>query len=152
MHLLTGSSARESLIQRIGTPLLLLLLAASWTTPIPTLLLYPDGLDVVLVHDEIVALVNDARAAQAMEPLLWDEALQGLAERRVWEIVRGDAALEEIDDSLADELGEPVAELRACLLGSSSAARWRIGLRDISNTWAAWVSYSRFTKSSRVCA
>jgi len=48
---------------------------------------------------------------------VWDEALQGLAERRAWEIVKRDAPFEEIGDSLADELGEPVAELRTCLSG-----------------------------------
>ena len=56
-----------------------------------------------LAHDEVIALISDARAAQGMEPLLWDEALQGLAEQRAWEIVRGDASFHEADDSLADE-------------------------------------------------
>jgi uncharacterized protein YkwD len=76
-------------------------------TPIP----YPDTLDIVLVHDEVTMLINSTRTS----PLAWDEDLQSLAERRAWEIVKGEIAFDEVDNSLAEELGEPVAELRACL-------------------------------------
>jgi uncharacterized protein YkwD len=79
-----------------------------------TLLPYPDALDVVLVHDAVTARVNDVRANVGKAALQWDPVLQDYASFRAWEIVRG-ASYDEIDDTIIDELGEPVAELRACL-------------------------------------
>jgi uncharacterized protein YkwD len=72
---------------------------------------YPSTLDIALVHGEVTMRINSARAS----PLAWDEDLQGLAEQRAWEIVKGEISFDEVDGSLANELGEPVAELRACL-------------------------------------
>jgi uncharacterized protein YkwD len=81
---------------------------------IHTLLPYPDALDVVLVHDAVTARVNDVRANAGKAALQWDPVLQDYALNRAWDIVRG-APYDEIDDAIIDELGEPVAELRACL-------------------------------------
>ncbi len=88
---------------------------AQAATPTPTLLPYPDELDLVLVHDGVTARINEARAAQGIRPLAWDEVLQGLAEGQAWGIVEGTVSLGEMDDAVASELGEPVAELRACI-------------------------------------
>jgi len=88
-------------------------------TPTPTLLPYPDALDLALVHDEVSARINNARVAQGMEPMLWDETLQGLAEGRAWGIVTGVTSLDDgIDGAVAGQLGEPVAELWACISDS----------------------------------
>jgi uncharacterized protein YkwD len=50
----------------------------------PTLLPYPDALDVVLVHEEVTAAVNKARAEHGTARLQWDEYLQELAEWQAW--------------------------------------------------------------------
>ncbi len=100
--------------------LLLLLVAALFScaggeaaTSMSTLLPYLD--DLVLVHDAIVARVNDARTEQGGVLLVWDEDLQELAEGQAWEIVKGDLVFERIAGLPAYRLGEPVIELRACL-------------------------------------
>jgi uncharacterized protein YkwD len=80
----------------------------------PTLLPYPDALDVALVHAAVTARVNKARADAGSAALQWDPVLQDYASNRAWDIVRG-ASYDEIDDTIIDKLGEPVAELRACL-------------------------------------
>ena len=54
------------------------------------------------------------------------------AHDEAWAIVRGEVAWgNEIDDALADELGEPAAELRACLSAnvntSEDVARYAVG-------------------------
>ena len=89
----------------------LLLVASCASIPAP----YPDTLDAVAVHDEVVKLINGIRTSHEVKTLAWDEDLQGLAERQAWEIVKGEVPFDEVDDSMANELGEPVAELRACL-------------------------------------
>ena len=85
--------------------------------PTPTPLPYPDALDVVAVHDRVLGLINGFRRLEEVEPLEWDDILQDLADQRAWQIVQGEIPFDEVDGSLADELGEPVAELRACLAG-----------------------------------
>jgi uncharacterized protein YkwD len=96
--------------------LLLLLECTGCAEPAtPTSAPYPSTLDIVLVHDEVTMLINSIRTSHEVETLAWDEDLQGLAERRAWKIVKGEIPFDEVDDSLANELGEPVAELRACL-------------------------------------
>ncbi len=107
-------------IQKAVILLLLLPITASCAgaqaaTPVPTLLPYPDELDLVLVHDGVVARINEARAAQGIRPLVWDDTLQGLAEGQAWGIVKGVVSLDEMDNAVASKLGEPVAELRACI-------------------------------------
>jgi len=82
--------------------------------PTPTLLPYPDALDVVVVHEAVMARINEARAEAGLPALLWDDTLQDVAEGRAGAIVKG-AAYDEIDATEAESLGELVAELRACL-------------------------------------
>ncbi len=113
---------------------------AQTAAPVPTF--DPDTLDLVLVHEAVTAQVNQARAERGLEPLIWDEALQEAAEGRARAIVRGEVAWGgEIDDALAEQLGEPAivpeaersgaAELRACLSANVTApedvARYAVG-------------------------
>jgi len=49
--------------------------SAKAATPTPTLLAYPDELDLVLVHDEVSTRINNARVTQGIKPMLWDETL-----------------------------------------------------------------------------
>jgi uncharacterized protein YkwD len=113
------SKSRPSLAALVVPALALILLACSAVPAAeiatPTLLPYPDGLDFVLVQDSVTDQVSEARAAHGLEPLLWDETLQELAEGRAWGIVKGEIPFDEVDNTVADRLGEPVAELRACL-------------------------------------
>jgi hypothetical protein len=83
--------------------------------PTPTLLSYPDALDVVLVYEEVTAAVNGARAEHRVTPLQWDEDLQELAEWQAWQVTKGAVPFDELGDFPATQLGEPVIELRACL-------------------------------------
>ena len=100
-------------VKHLGILAVPLLLTISCTSPSPPP--YPSTLDIALVHDEVTILINGICTSHEVETLQWDETLQGLAEKRAWAIVKGEIPFDEVDDSLADELGEPVAELRACL-------------------------------------
>ena len=81
----------------------------------PTLLPYPDALDVLLVHEAVTSRVNEARAEQGKHLLEWDEGLQELAEWQAWQVTKGAVSFNELDDWPATQLGEPVIELRACM-------------------------------------
>ena len=70
-------------VRRVQVWVLVLLLVPSCATP--TLVPYPDSLDIALVHDEVTMLINSIRTSHEVETLAWDEDLQGLAERRAWE-------------------------------------------------------------------
>jgi uncharacterized protein YkwD len=89
--------------------------SVGFPTPPPTLLPYPDALDVMLVHEEVTAAVNEARAERGIAPLKWDEELQELAEWQAWQVTKGAIVFDEIDDWPATQLREPVIELRACM-------------------------------------
>ena len=67
--------------------ILLLLIVTSCTSPTPSP--YPSTLDIALVHDEVRLLINGIRTSHEVETLVWDETLQGMAEKRAWEIVKG---------------------------------------------------------------
>lgn len=84
------------------------------TVPAPMLLPYPDSVDPLEVYDAVTTRINEVRTGQGLETLVWDEVLQDYASVRVWEILRG-TSVDEIDGYLSEELGEPVAELRACM-------------------------------------
>ena len=88
---------------------------ADITALTPTLLLYPDALDVLLVHEAVTTRVNEARVDQGKHPLNRDETLQELAEWQAWQVVKDTKPFDKIDDWPANQLGEPVIELRACL-------------------------------------
>jgi len=62
----------------------------------------------------VTTRVNQIRAENGEAALEWNDVLQDLAEDPAGGIVKG-APVDEIDDSLAAQLGEPVAELRACM-------------------------------------
>ena len=64
--------------------------------PTPTLLPFPKTLDLLIVHDEVTARVNQARVADGQVRLQWDDVLQDYASIRAWEIVRG-SPYDEID-------------------------------------------------------
>ena len=81
----------------------------------PTLLPYPDALDVLLVHEAVTSRVNEARIEKGEHPLEWDETLQELAEWQAWQVTKGAVSFDELDDWPATQLGEPVIELRACM-------------------------------------
>jgi hypothetical protein len=109
-------------------------------TTTPTLLPYPDTLDIVPVQEAMVNRINEIRADHGLGSLLWDESLQELAEGRAWGIVKGDIPFDEVDDSVATQLGEPVAELRTCLsesvttpeaVAQAASEEWLINLDEV---------------------
>jgi hypothetical protein len=89
-------------------------------TSTPTLLPYPDALDVAAVQQEVTWLINAVRIDQDHEPFQWDETLQELAEWQAWKIVLGEKPFDHIDNWPPTRLGETVAELRACMSNNST--------------------------------
>jgi uncharacterized protein YkwD len=66
------------------------------------------------LFDAVTDRINATRAKRGLPWLQSDDVLADYASIRAWNIVRG-APLEEIDDAMAAEIGEPVGELRACM-------------------------------------
>jgi hypothetical protein len=125
--------------------LVLALSGCSSETPIaeittPTLPSCPDTLDPVSVQEAVENRINEIRAGYGFDPLLRDAALQDLAEERAWGIVKGDVPFDEVDGAVANQLGEPVAELRACLsdnattpeaVAQAAGEEWLAGLDEV---------------------
>jgi hypothetical protein len=99
-------------------------IAATPTTTLatmPTRPPYPDDLDVAVVQDDVIVHINDARTEQGRPALLWDDTLRDLADWQAIGVVRG-APYGKLGDSVADQLGEPVAELWTCMEDSITAS------------------------------
>jgi len=80
------------------------------TYPTPTTAPH-DTIDLSDVQQLVTDRINAERASQALPPIAWDDVLADYASIRTWQIVRGEIPFDYIDDSLTEELREPVAAL-----------------------------------------
>ena len=109
--------------------------ACSSPTPGPTPL-PPDKLNIVTVQSELMTRLNAARAARGLGRITSNDALHKLAEQRALDIVEGRTDFDLVDDALANQLGQPVAELRIYLCGGAftSAAVGEEAMRQWAGT------------------
>ncbi len=121
-HAQPQEGAKEVLVSDVSNRIILVivLLAASACsistspTPIP-----PDKLDIVTVQNEIITRLNAERAARWVGEVKGNDVLHELAEQRALDIVEGRIDFGLVDNALADQLDQPIAELRILLCGGS---------------------------------